>query len=131
MFGSVEFYFEERKYVTFATAFAAALNVILNFVFIKLFGFIAAAYTTLFCYMTMSLFHFFAMNLVLRKHHFNENIYDNKFIFLFSSVLILIVGIMPALYMNSIVRWCVIGVICVAGILERKRIAVFLKEMRG
>lgn len=130
MFGSVEFYFEERKYVTVATVFSAVVNVILNFLFIKLFGFIAAAYTTLFCYMAMSLFHFLAMNLVLKKHNFNEDIYDNKFIFLLSSVLILIIGIMPVLYMNSTVRWCVIGAICGAGILGRRRVVGFLKEMR-
>lgn len=130
MFGSVEFYFEERKYVTFATVFSAVVNVILNFVFIKLFGFIAAAYTTLFCYMTMSLFHFFAMNLVLKKHNFNEKVYDNKFIFLLSAVLILSVGIMPLLYMNLVIRWSVIVVICAAGVFGRRRIVSFLRMVK-
>lgn len=131
MFGSVEFYFEERKYVTFATMIAAVLNLFLNYIFIKLFGFIAAAYTTLFCYMAMSVFHFFAMQLVLRKHEYKGKLWNMKFVLLLSIVMIFIVCLMPILYMNTIVRWSVIGVIFLFGIIFHKQIIDLIKKIKS
>ncbi len=131
MFGSVEFYFEERKYVTMATMIAAVLNLFLNYIFIKLFGFIAAAYTTLFCYMAMSVFHFFAMQLVLRKHEYKEKLWNMKFVLLLSIIMIAIVSLMPILYMNTIIRWSIIGVIFLSGIIFHKQVIDLIKKIRS
>ena len=58
MFSAVEFYYEQTTKIMYASVVTAGLNIILNAIFIKLFGFIAAGYTTLACYVfLLSLIH--------------------------------------------------------------------------
>ena len=45
----VELYYKETGFATVATTVAAILNIILNFIFIRMFGFVAAGYTTMTC----------------------------------------------------------------------------------
>lgn len=130
LFGSVEFYYEAKKYVTIASVLGAGINVILNYIFITLFGFIAAAYTTLFCYIMFSVFHYFAMRIVLKKQENKERIYDMKIILLISTVLIgAIIGI-TMLYNNSIARWCLIEFVIILAFLMRKKIIGFVNELK-
>ena len=67
LFAKFEFYYEKTKLIAAATFVGAAINIVTNFIFIKLFGYIAAAYTTLFCYILYALFHFFAMKYVAKN----------------------------------------------------------------
>lgn len=47
LFSSVEFYYEKTKEIMVASLTAALSNIILNYIFIKIFGYVAAGYTTL------------------------------------------------------------------------------------
>lgn len=53
------YYYKKTQYIALGTAGAAILNVILNAVFIKKYGYIAAAYTTLVCYVLYFAYHYF------------------------------------------------------------------------
>lgn len=129
LFGSVEFYYEAKKYVTIASVLGAGLNIVLNFVFINLFGFIAAAYTTLFCYISFSAFHYFAMRIVLKNSGSTARIYDMRMIVLISIILLSgIIGI-TILYCNTVVRWCMIGGIVVLIVMLKKKIVMFVREI--
>ncbi len=64
LFGNVEFYFEENKFIMIASVLGAVLNIILNYIFVPLCGYIAAGYTTLFCYIVYSLSHYIFMKKV-------------------------------------------------------------------
>ena len=50
----VEFYYEKTKNVAAITVIASGLNIALNYLLIPKFGYVAAAYTTLICYMVMA-----------------------------------------------------------------------------
>lgn len=130
LFGSVEFYYEAKKYVAMASVFGAILNIGLNYVFIKLFGFIAAAYTTLFCYICFSVFHYFAMKIVLKKNNNSERIYDIKFISLISIILLLCIFGITLLYNNTILRWSIIFLVFIFAVIFGKRIISFIKEIK-
>lgn len=54
---SGEYYAKKTLYIMYGTIAAAILNVILNYIFILKYGFIAAAYTTLFAYVCYLLLH--------------------------------------------------------------------------
>lgn len=54
----VEYYYEKTKYIALGTGLAACINIILNFIFIRQFGYVAAAYTTLVTYMLYFVFHY-------------------------------------------------------------------------
>lgn len=62
-----EFYYMANKAISVASVIAAVLNIILNFVLIPQYGFIIAAYTTLFCYAALALFHTLFALYVVRK----------------------------------------------------------------
>lgn len=129
LFGSVEFYYEAKKYVTMASVFGAILNIILNFTFIKLFGFIAAAYTTVLCYILFSIFHFFAMKRVLKKMKCDNQIYDIKYILILSVILLgLIIGI-TLTYNNSLIRWGLITFVMIFLVLIRKKLRLMVKDL--
>lgn len=52
-----EFYFEANKFISVASSIAAVLNIALNFLLIPVFGYVAAAYTTVFCYGMLAFVH--------------------------------------------------------------------------
>lgn len=53
----VEYYHEKTKYIAIGTIMAALINVILNYICILKWGYVAAAYTTIFTYMLYCAFH--------------------------------------------------------------------------
>ena len=130
LFGSIEFYYEENKYVTYASVVGAVLNVILNYVFINLFGFIAAAYTTLACYMCFAICHYLFMTMILKKNNKSNEIYDLKTISIISLGLIGVSFIMLILYDYMVVRWSVIVLILIALFVFRKRIIQVAKSLK-
>lgn len=68
VFVGVEYYFKETKYIGITTFIAATVNVITNFVFIGMFGYQAAAYTTLFSYVVMFALHWLIAKKILKKN---------------------------------------------------------------
>ena len=53
----IEYYYKKTIYISLGTIGAAVVNVILNYIFIPRFGYVAAAYTTLISYALYYLFH--------------------------------------------------------------------------
>ena len=54
---SVEYYYKKTKLIALGTMLAAGMNILLNAVFIPTFGYVAAAYTTVACYLLYYLLH--------------------------------------------------------------------------
>ena len=67
-FAVFEFYYEKTKYIAFATFSGAILNIVLNYICIKLWGYMAAGYTTLICYMCYSALHFYFMKTICKNY---------------------------------------------------------------
>ena len=130
LFGSVEFYFEENKYVTCASIIGAVLNVGLNYVFIKIFGFVAAAYTTLFCYICFSICHYLFMKRIMKKRDMSFEIYNIKAILFVSVFLTLFSFVMVIVYDNTLIRWIIIMCIVVLGIIKRDYIMKTIKTLK-
>lgn len=64
----VEYYLKKTKYVMYGTMMAAVLNVITNYIFIKKYGFYAAAYTTLFSYIIYLILHILICYRLINRH---------------------------------------------------------------
>jgi O-antigen/teichoic acid export membrane protein len=58
MFSTIEYYYQKTVKIAVATFVAAALNIVLNYVFIKSYGYYAAGYTTLVSYMLLAFLHY-------------------------------------------------------------------------
>ena len=123
----VELYYKETGFATLASTLAALVNIILNLIFIKLHGFIAAGYTTMICYALLALFHY--VNIKRRKH---EDIFDNRKIWLISALVLIVSGAINAVYSVPVFRAIIILVVVLMLILKRKQIAaIFSNKKRG
>ena len=54
IYSDVAVYYKKTKYVMYPAIMAAGINLVLNYIFIKFYGYMAAAYTTLFSYIIMA-----------------------------------------------------------------------------
>lgn len=68
----IEYYFKETKYIALTTGISAAVNVILNYLFIPRYGYMAAAYTTMFSYAVQFSGHWFISKKILKKHNIKQ-----------------------------------------------------------
>lgn len=121
LFINVEFYYAEKKMLVFASVGAAVLNIILNYVLIPVFGFVAAGYTTLISYIVFAISNYYAMKRVLIKRNLPDNMYDYKWIILVFVTFMVIGFLGVALYSWIIPRILITILILVLVILNRSK----------
>ena len=68
LFAKFEFYFEKTFFIMGASVFGALLNVVTNYIFIQKYGYYAAGYTTLVCYLIYAAGHYLLMNRVCDQY---------------------------------------------------------------
>lgn len=85
-FATIEFYYEKTGYVAAASTIGALLNVVLNALFIPIFGYYAAGYTTLFCYILYALFHYLFSRKICKDYFDNKQAYDIGILLLITAV---------------------------------------------
>ena len=83
-----QFYFEKTQFLLISSVTAAIVNLGLNYVFIKMFGYVAAGYTTLVCYVLYSIGHFFISTRVVKKFIPGKRLFDTRVITLLSIAVI-------------------------------------------
>lgn len=130
LFGNIEFYYEKTKFIMVASCIGATMNIILNYIFIPIFGYYAAGYTTLVCYMLFSFVHFLFYKIILKKETDCKRIYDSKFIGAFSIVVLLSMGAMTLTYYCIVIRYAIIVILIVVLLLKRRIIFEKLKNMK-
>lgn len=127
MFASFEFYFEKTQYIAAATVIGAILNIVLNYIFINLFGYMAAGYTTLFCFFIFSVFHYLFMRRICKKYAEGVYPYDTKIILLFFAILMGFGFVALLTYNLSFLRYLIILILLLAAIFKRKKIISEIK----
>ena len=131
LFINVEFFFEEKKLLVIATGGAALLNVVLNYLCIKEFGFIAAAYTTLVSYVVFAVCNYFSYKRTAKKHGIEPNMYNEKLLVVLFLVFIILGFLAMSLYDFFIARYSAIAAAVVVIVLKRKRIIGLVRSFRG
>lgn len=66
-FANIEFYYDYNKFTMYISMIGAILNLALNYVFINLFGFVAAGYTTFACFFVYCFGHYLFMEFIMKK----------------------------------------------------------------
>ena len=131
LFANVEYFYEETKKIAAASVGVALLNIILNYIFIPIYGFIAAGYTTLICYIAYTVVHYCTMKHICKKNKCELNLFDMKKICVISlSLLAAVLGI-TFLYDVRIARWAVILIVCIFAVVKRKTILRTYKIMKN
>lgn len=122
LYANIEYYYSETKHVASASIWAAITNVVLNYIFIKKFGYLAAGYTTLVSYILYSFGHYVLMKKVCKKHANSYDYYDNKKIFVISLIFTIISILIIPIYQNMWLRYSFIFLILVLLLLNYKKI---------
>ena len=130
LFASFEFYYEKTRWVMYASVIGAVLNVALNAVFIPIYGYIAAAYTTLFCYFVYSMLHYAFMRKVCRKYAGGVQPFRLSVILGMSACFLAIGFGLMALFPWPALRFALLLVACVVIFLNRARLMEALKVLR-
>jgi len=130
LFSTVEFYFGETRFVMVASTIGAVLNIVLNAIFIPLYGYMAAGYTTLVCYIVFALAHYIFMCRICKKQIGGEKVYDIKSMVLLSVVLAIGTVISMLLFDFVLVRYILIAAVGIAVLANLKKIIGMIKSTR-
>lgn len=129
LFADFEFYYEKTQFITLATIIGALINIVLNYMFIPMFGYIAAGYTTLLCYVIYALFHYLSMKYILK---FDENdivVFDEKKLLYITFSFLGIGFLFLFTYTNIIFRLTLIGICIVICIYIRDKILLYFDRI--
>ena len=127
---NIEFYFEKTGLAAVASVLAAMLNLGLNAVFIPMFGYRAAGYTTLICYVALGAAHY-AFSQRVTRDKTGASALNGIAIWGLSIFYVGISLLLPLLYPHPIIRYAVFGFAAVTAFLCRRTIITKFKEFKA
>lgn len=128
-FAVFEFYYEKTKLIATATSAGAVLNIVLNYIFIRIFGYYAAGYTTLVCYMVFAAFHLRFMRKICREQLNNEQPYSLRIYGGITATFLLIGFIFMVSYKHIIMRYSMLVVMIIVIIVFHEKIINVIKNI--
>lgn len=130
IFAIPQMYYERQKFMSIASTLAAVLNIILNYIFIRIYGYIAAGYTTVACYLAYSIGHYIFSRRVCMEKIGHMDLYDSRTVLLISIfVLCCSVGF-NFMYQFTLLRYALFGVIAIFVFIKRKTVIGIIQGIR-
>lgn len=114
LYSDIAVYYKKTKYVMYPAIIAAVSNLILNYIFVKIYGYMAAAYTTLFSYILFALFQGVWAKKICKEYGIESGtIYNDRYMIALAVIttLISLSGIL--FYDNTILRYGVVILLAV------------------
>lgn len=130
VFANVEFYWRKRKFIAYASVSGAVLNILLNYFGIRMYGYIAAGYTTLICYILFGLSHYYFMRKICDEKMEGIALFDARTIFLVAVVLVMFAIGMTFLYDKILVRYIIMAILLLGILLSKKHIKALLTTLK-
>ena len=123
-----QFYFEKTSFLMVSSILAAVVNLGLNYIFIKQYGYVAAGYTTLVCYVLYSIGHAIISRKVMREFIPGKILFDYKCV-VGLSVLVIFAGIgCNFLFDYKIVRY---GLLVIFGVVAFAKRDLLMSNIIG
>lgn len=98
---NIEYYYEKTVFITINTVIAAVVNIVLNIIFIPMYGYVGASFTTLFSYVVS-----FTLHCIYARKINSETMNIRNFVIPVISMIVF--TILFYLFINeSIVRWII------------------------
>ena len=131
LFSNIEYYYQKTGRIAIATTLSALLNIVLNYFGIIYFGYYAAGYTTLICYICLALLHYVFYKRVIKKELPSiKNIFDIKLIIIMAAIILIMMIVMALIYNNIIIRYSLIAIILLGLVIKRKYIIGIIKSLK-
>lgn len=112
-----EYYKKKTIYIMFGTMAATVINLVMNYIFISKFGYVAAAYTTLFSYIC-----YLALHIIISHRVIEFYVLSIKYLFIYSSIVCGMAAFDLIFINHLLIRWgaCAVVVIPLTGYLVYK-----------
>lgn len=111
-FGNVEIYFHKQNAMLFSSVTVAVINIILNYILIQKYGYIAASYTTMVSYYIYAGLHYMFMSRVCKEKKV-ENPFNASVIIVMTIVFSVLIMCPVLLYRVVLLRYSILAVICI------------------
>lgn len=130
LFVDIEMYYAKNSAVMIASTSGAILNLVLNYFLIQMFGYQAAAYTTLISYLFIAILHYIFMQNVTKKFNGNQKIYELKYIVYVSCAFVVSGTIFAMLKNHLLLRMILLSVIVIFVYFKRISILSMVQTMK-
>lgn len=131
LFINVQFYYEEKKSLVYASVGAALVNIILNAALIPVIGYLAAGYTTLVSYLLFAYANYKAMIKLLKSRNMQQNLYNLKYLIYIFIVFVILAFTAMALYHYPIARFVIDGIVLISVACNYKNIRKLVIGLKG
>ena len=131
LFINLEFYYEEKKSLVYASIGAAVINIVLNAILIPKTSFVIAGYTTLLSYLLFAICNYFASKRIIYKHNIKDESFDiTKLVSLFILfVIVSFIGV--ALYDYLLIRIIITLIVLFVIFIYRNKLLSVFKQIKG
>lgn len=131
LLSTIEYYYQKTIQIAIATTLSAFLNLILNYIYIKKYGYYAAGYTTLVCYICLCLCHYhYYKKILINKLGYFGSVYDLKSIVTISMIVVILMLFMSLTYRFTFIRYVVIFILLIILLVKRKYIFSTINQIR-
>lgn len=122
IYSDIAVYYKRTQYVMYPALIAALVNLVLNYIFIKSYGYMAAAYTTLFSYILMAILQgFWARKLCKANGIKDSSVFEDKKLILLACITTILCLLGIILYSFYIIRYLIIVLIAVLSVVLYKK----------
>ena len=128
IFTDIESYLYKTKYIMYVSIICASINILLNYIGIKIFGYIACGYATLISYIFFAVLHYCFMKKSCNEVGIKGGIINTRIVVLFSSFLTIAIIIITIFYTNMFIRYSLF-ILLVALCIWRKNRLISILEM--
>lgn len=130
LFSDFEYYYEAKKSILAASIAGGVVNIALNYVFIRLYGYLAAGWTTMACFIFLSGAHFIGMRRVLKQQQPGEKGVRLQPILLITAAFLGLSALCMLTYDLPLLRYGLLLAAGAAAIWQRRRILAPLMALR-
>ena len=131
LFSNIEYYYKKTKYIALASVICAIVNIILNYILIPLFGYYAAGYTTLVCYVLYALTHFLFSKKVLKENGIEvRDVFEVKKYVIATIIMLIVMLVMVMLYNHVVIRYSLLVIFLIICCIKKKFIMKKFKEIK-
>ena len=130
LFINVQFYYEKKKSLVYASILAALVNIVLNAILIPRVSYIAAGYTTLFSYIIFAVLNYIVMRSVAKEKGFSMKAINVKILVLLFAVFSISCFGFMFLYGFALIRYCLVLILALVALLNRKKMFKLFKDIQ-
>lgn len=129
LFAKFGFYYEKTKTIMLASIVGAIMNIVLNYYFIGLFGYYAAGYTTLACYVIYVVGHYCFMNKICNEYLDGVRPYNTRIILAISGIFMAVGFLFLCTYNSRVLRFLLLMIGCIILFVNRAFLVKSVEEL--